>query len=107
MLVLLGDILVFNADPNSTRINDKYPSDTFYNILDLNNDLAKISSNKANATQKIDEPFFTKTGDLIISIIKEKACVIGEGNAGKCLTSSFIRCDYDKKRWIRGSYAFI
>lgn len=96
--MLLSDILVFNAGPNSTRINDKYQSDTFYNILDLNNDLAQISSNNVGTVSEIDEPFCTRTGDLIISVIKEKACVVGEGNAGKCLTSAFIRCDYDKDK---------
>lgn len=93
--MLLEDILDFSAGPNSTRISSKYPQEMFYTALDVDDDLYQLNIVTGNESLKQNEAFFTLEGDLIISVVKEKACVVSKSNAGKCLTSAFIKCSYD------------
>jgi len=102
----LGEILKFNAGPNFTRISDKYPSNIFFTTSDIDNDLYQVDEDNKDISNiyRYDslieniEDYFTNVGDLVISIIKEKACVVGVKNANKCLSSAFIKCLFDKDK---------
>ena len=90
-------ILKMNVGPNSTRIRGQYPEVPVYSVSDLEDDLFQKPSEMMSSIEGYSGPAFTKTGDLLISIIKEKACIVGKGNGGKLFTSAFIRCQYDEK----------
>lgn len=94
----LGEILKFNAGPNRTRIKN-IPQDLCYLATDIDVDLAQVDC-KCSTTNTVvqKESFFTKEGDLIISLIKDKACIVTKKNANKCLTAAFIKCEYDKEK---------
>lgn len=91
----LEEILRMSVGQNSTRIKNLYGDIPVYSVADLENDLFQRPSEEAPLDNA--GPEFTKEGELLISIIKEKACIVGSGNAGKLFTSAFIRCQYDEK----------
>ena len=93
----LEKILKMNVGPNSTRIRGQYPEVPVYSVLDLEDDLFQKPSEMVTSHEEHSGPAFTKAGNLLISIIKEKACIVSEGNGGKLFTSAFIRCQYDEK----------
>jgi len=100
LLVKLSEILKFSAGPNFTRISNKYPSEIFYTTIDIDDDLYQINNDVRNVDNVSynKEEYFTKEGDLVLSIIKEKACVVGSSNSNKCLSSAFIKCLFDKEK---------
>ena len=79
----LEKILKMNVGPNSTRIRGQYPEVPVYSVSDLEDDLFQKPSEMMSSIEGFSGPAFTKTGDLLISITKEKACIVGKGNGGK------------------------
>lgn len=92
----LNEILNMTSGPNSSRIKDGYKNIPRYFVTDLEDDLLQVPNESHPLESELKEPIFTREGDLLISIIKEKAAVVGKGREGFILTSGFIRCEYDK-----------
>lgn len=92
----LEEILKMNVGPNSTRVRAQFPRVPVYSVSDLENDLFQKPSDVTVKEERPYLPVFTKHGDLLISIIKEKACIVSEASEFKLFTSAFIRCQYDE-----------
>lgn len=81
--ISLNEIIQFTLGKNSTRIKER--ADELYNPEDFEKDLHCINSTKED------------TG-CIINLIKSKCSPISEQTEGKCITSNFLRCDFDTER---------
>ena len=79
----LKEIIRFTLGKNSTRI--RKPADELYTPEDFENDLHCIHSAKEGM-------------GCIINLIKSKCSPISEQTETKCITSNFLRCDFDTGR---------
>ena len=76
----LNEIIQFTLGKNPTRIREK--SDDLYTTEDFEKDLHGIHSTKEGM-------------GCIINLIKSKCSPISEQTEAKCITSNFLRCDFD------------
>lgn len=76
----LNEIIQFTLGKNPTRIREK--SDDLYTPEDFEKDLHGIHSTKEGM-------------GCIINLIKSKCSPISEQTEAKCITSNFLRCDFD------------
>lgn len=78
--ITLNDIIQFSLGKNPTRIRER--ADEMYTPEDFEKDLHCIHS--------------TKEGwGCIINLIKSKCSPISEQTKAKCITSNFLKCDFD------------
>lgn len=94
--MLLEEILEFSSGPNSTRIGSQYSQDILYTNIDLDNDLVQLKQDNISHSQPNNASYIIDEGDIVISIIKDKASVVSSYNKGKYITSAFIKCTYNK-----------
>lgn len=78
----LGDIMIFSLGKNPTRIKEQDVS--LYLPENFEDDLYCL--NKQN-----------DKSECIINLIKSKAAPISTNNGNKCLTSNFLKCEFDGK----------
>ncbi len=78
--ILLNEIIQFTLGKNPTRIREQ--ADELYTPEDFENDLHCIHSTKEGM-------------GCIINLIKSKCSPISEQTGAKCITSNFLRCDFD------------
>lgn len=76
----LNEIIQFTLGKNPTRIREQ--TDELYTSEDFENDLHCIHSTKEGM-------------GCIINLIKSKCSPISEQTEAKCITSNFLRCDFD------------
>ena len=76
----LNEIIQFTLGKNPTRIREQ--TDELYTPEDFENDLHCIHSAKEGV-------------GCIINLIKSKCSPISEQTEAKCITSNFLRCDFD------------
>lgn len=79
--IILDEIIEFTLGKNPTRIKDQ--SEEFYNPEDFENDL--------HCRNDIQEEL-----GCVISLIKSKASPISKQTEKKCITSNFLKCEFDK-----------
>lgn len=92
----VSDVVQLLSGPNASRIKKKYDNGLLYTVADIELDLSQLGTKKR--TKKRDMPdFFTKIGDVVISLMKQQAAIITPTNAGKMLTSNFVKCQFDGK----------
>lgn len=82
-LTPLNKIVQFTLGKNPTRI--KKQADELYTPEDFEKDLHCINSTKEGA-------------GCIINLIKSKCSPISEQTETKCITSNFLRCDFDTRK---------
>ncbi len=78
--VYLNEVIQFTLGKNPTRIRAQV--DELYTPEDFENDLHCIHSTKEGM-------------GCIINLIKSKCSPISEQTEAKCITSNFLRCDFD------------
>lgn len=76
----LNEIIEFTLGKNPTRIREQ--TNEIYNSEDFEKDLHCINSTKEGM-------------GCIINLIKSKCSPISEQTEAKCITSNFLRCDFD------------
>lgn len=76
----LNEIIQFTLGKNPTRIKEQ--TDELYTPEDFEKDLHCINSTKEGI-------------GCIINLIKSKCSPISEQTEAKCITSNFLRCDFD------------
>lgn len=79
-LRILSEIVQFTSGKNSTRIREH--TDTLYTPEDFEKDLHCIHSVNGDS-------------GCIINLIKSECAPISEQTEKKCITSNFLRCDFD------------
>lgn len=92
----LGDIVKLRVGLNSTRMKKDIDSSSIYNAVDTENDLMFADDFKLNPYD-VNEPYVLKQGDLVISLIKEKAAIVSKVNSRKIFNSNFIKAEFDPK----------
>lgn len=92
-MTILQDLIELESGYNVSRVTD-VPREWVYSVNDLEEDLAGSREAVALPTEPPSrlEAYCLKEGDLVISLIAEKAGIVGKGNAGKLLSSNFVRC---------------
>lgn len=78
--IALKEIIQFTLGKNPTRIREQ--ADELYTPEDFEKDLHCINSSKEGV-------------GCIINLIKSKCSPISEQTEAKCITSNFLRCDFD------------
>lgn len=78
--ISLNEIIQFTSGKNPTRIREQ--ADKLYTPEDFEKDLHCINSTKVGM-------------GCIINLIKSKCSPISEQTEEKCITSNFLRCDFD------------
>lgn len=81
--IALNEIIQFTLGKNPTRIRGQ--ADELYTPEDFENDLHCINSTKEEI-------------GCIINLIKSKCSPISEQTEAKCITSNFLRCDFDTRK---------
>lgn len=104
----LKEIITFKNGPNATRVNKKLSGINFYTINDLNEDICNFNlSLIVKSIMSMDKDFYNlNAGDVVISILKEKASIIGNNNTDKIINSSFIKCYFDYKKLYPGYFCY-
>ncbi len=82
-LITLSEIVQFTLGKNPTRIREQ--TDELYTPEDFERDLHGIHSTKENR-------------GCIINLIKSKCSPISEQTEAKCITSNFLRCNFDTRK---------
>ena len=81
--ILLNEIMKFTLGKNPTRIREQ--TDELYTPEDFEKDLHCIHPAKEGM-------------GCIINLIKSKCSPISEQTEAKCITSNFLRCDFDTEK---------
>lgn len=76
----LGEIIIFSLGKNPTRIKER--ETMIYSPENFENDLYCISKHN-------------NSSECIINLIKSKAAPVSQDNEDKCITSNFLRCEFD------------
>lgn len=76
----LGDVIKFSLGKNPTRIKEQELS--LYSPENFENDLYCISEHDDRS-------------ECIINLIKSKAAPVSLDNEDKCITSNFLKCEFD------------
>ena len=82
-LITLSEIVQFTLGKNPTRIREQ--TDELYTPEDFERDLHGIHSTK-------------ESRGCIINLIKSKCSPISEQTEAKCITSNFLRCNFDTRK---------
>ena len=81
--IYLNEIIQFTLGKNPTRIREQ--ADELYTPEDFEKDLHCINSTKEGM-------------GCIINLIKSKCSPISDQTETKCITSNFLRCDFDSEK---------
>lgn len=82
VLKKLGDIITFSLGKNPTRIKEQELS--LYSPENFENDLYCINDHGDRS-------------ECIINLIKSKAAPVSLANEEKCITSNFLKCEFDRQ----------
>jgi len=90
--MILNDYISLSAGVNTTR--NPVSEDILYSLEDLERDLMGCAGNKA---PEADESLPTVSeGDFVVSLIRNKASVVSENNAGKVISTNYIKATLDE-----------
>lgn len=95
-----GDLITFSAGANITRLSNEVTENNIYTLEDFDNDLITIRGHKEDisASADKDKSVILHTGDIVISVTRNKAVMVSSDNSGKYLNSNFIKCEFDKQK---------
>lgn len=80
VLKSLGEVINFSLGKNPTRIKEQELS--LYSLENFESDLYCINEHD-------------KRSECIINLIKSKAALVSVDNEDKCITSNFLKCEFD------------
>ncbi len=95
-----GDLITFSAGTNITRLSNEVTESNIYTLEDFDNDLTTIRGHKEDTSVSLgkDKSVILQTGDIVISVTRNKAVIVSSDNSGKYLNSNFIKCEFDKQK---------
>lgn len=90
----LSNVVKFRVGLNPTRIKGRVDPSSIYAVSNTEEDLKRATDFQSNSPDKAN-PYLLKEGDLVISVIKEKAAIVSRQNSGKIFNSNFIKADFN------------
>lgn len=87
----IGEIIV---GPNPSRLR-KVKEPFLYTVQDMEDDLGQVKGSYILSKAPDIPGMFTNSGDLVISLMKQQAAVVGHDRANKLLNANFIKYAYD------------
>ena len=100
-IIEFSELIKFVGGTNPTRIKGEVLDEDIYTIDDFDKDSNGVKPTHykmrdIDATKK--NVITVNEGDVIFSLTRNKAGIVSAANTGKCLTSNFIRCEFDSKK---------
>lgn len=99
-IVTFGDLVTFSVGTNMTRLSENVVDDAIYTLEDFDNDLSSFGKECIcdNVPLAKGKGVVSTAGDVIISMTRNRACIVSQESSGKYLNSNFVKCEFDKEK---------